>query len=175
VPVATDPDALVPQAYRDASRRWVTVSPAARSAALAAIGPPIEFDPVAIVRPGAQLPAPGDVTLEDGTHLGRLDALPRDVPHGYHRLEGDDGAARTLLCGPGVCHLPPDLRAWGWVVQLPSTRSRASWGIGDLRDLRRLGEWAGSVGAGFVVTGPLVAPQPGPDPDASPYFPSPRR
>ena len=82
---------------------------------------------------------------------------------------------RALLIGPGACHLPTDLRAWGWVVQLPTTRSRASWGIGDLRDLRQLGEWAASVGAGFVATGPLVAPQPGPDPDPSPYFPSTRR
>ncbi len=175
MPVATDPIELVPRTYRDASRRWVTVSPAARSAALAAIGAPAAVDPVAIVRPGARLPVRGEVSLEDGTDLGRLEALPRDVPHGYHRLAGDDGVVRALLSGPGACHLPPDLHAWGWVVQLPTTRSRSSWGSGDLRDLRQLGEWAASIGAGFVVTGPLVAPQPGPDPDPSPYFPSTRR
>ncbi|MDQ2673532.1 MAG: 4-alpha-glucanotransferase, partial [Chloroflexota bacterium] len=129
----------------------------------------------AIVRPGETLPRPGTVMLEDGTDLGRISALPADVPVGYHRLHVDDGPYRLLITGPGRCHLPTGLREWGWAVQLPSVRSERSWGIGDLGDLRALEQWSAGAGAGFVAVSPLGAPNPGPDPEASPYYPSTRR
>ena len=137
--------------------------------------PPAYPDPVAIVPPGATLPVPGELTLEDGTALGRVAAMPRDAPHGYHRLVDDVGSERTLITGPGRCHLPGGLRHWGWAIQLAATRSRRSWGIGDLADLGELARWSASAGAGFVAVGPLSAPNPGPDPEPSPYFPSTRR
>jgi 4-alpha-glucanotransferase len=170
---------LVLPTYRDAFERTRTVGPEARAAVLRAMGldaePPAEDDAsVAIVRPGDRLPRPGEVVLEDGTALGELDRLPRDAPFGYHAVHHDAGAT-TLLCGPGRCHLPPDLRAWGWAIQLATLRSERSWGIGDLDDLRRFGERAASRGAGFVAVSPLGAANPGPHPEPSPYYPSTRR
>lgn len=126
-------------------------------------------------RRGSALPEPGELLLEDGTAFGRVTAVPPDAPFGYHSLLRADGTHQTLITGPGRCHLPAGLREWGWTVQLAATRSRASWGIGDLGDLRELATWSAGVGAGFVAVGPLSAPNPGPNPDPSPYFPSTRR
>jgi 4-alpha-glucanotransferase len=132
-------------------------------------------DAVVIVRPGGILPDAGEVVLEDGTELGMLDRLPPDVPYGYHRLLGPAGRRLLLLCGPGRCPLPAGLRAWGWAIQLATTRSATSWGIGDLGDLRELSDWSARAGAGFLAVGPLGAPNPGPEPEPSPYYPSTRR
>jgi 4-alpha-glucanotransferase len=70
--------------------------------------------------------------------------------------------------------LPPR-RSWGLTVQLYAARSEASWGIGDLGDLKRLGKLASELGAGFVLLNPLHAPAPGLPQQSSPYFPSSRR
>lgn len=70
----------------------------------------------------------------------------------------------------------PSAKAWGLSVQLYAARSRDSWGIGDLRDLRRLCRWArDDLGAGFVMVNPLHAALPGLPQNPSPYFPSSRR
>ena len=175
MPAATD---LVPDAYVDASRVRRRIEPDVRAAVLAAMGldePPPDPDVVAVVRRGGRLPVSGELILEHGTSLGRLDAVPRDAPHGYHRLVDDAGAERHVIIGPGRCHLPSGLREWGWAIQLAATRSRASWGIGDLADLRELAAWSAAAGAGFVAVGPMSAPNPGSDPEPSPYFPSTRR
>jgi 4-alpha-glucanotransferase len=170
---------LVDPSYVDAYRVRRQVAPEVQAAVIAAMGlaPGERRDGpgILIVRPGAPLPTAGQVTLEDGTDLGHLDALPPDVPFGYHHLVDRAGAATLLLVGPGRCHLPPALREWGFVVQLATTRSRASWGIGDLGDLHALAAWSASVGAAFMVVGPLGAPNPGPMPEPSPYYPSTRR
>ena len=131
-------------------------------------------EPVAIGRRGGPLAEAGELTLEDGTHLGVVDRLPPDLPVGYHRLRRAD-AEQLLITGPGRCHLPEPLRAWGWAAQLYATRSRASWGIGDLADLARLAAWSRGVGAEYLVVNPLLAPQPRLPQEASPYFPSTRR
>ena len=77
--------------------------------------------------------------------------------------------------GAPVCHLPGKAQAWGWAAQLYAVRSRRSWGIGDLDDLRRLGDWAAGLGAGFIQLNPLHAAAPVGPQQASPYFPSSRR
>jgi 4-alpha-glucanotransferase len=118
----------------------------------------------------------GELRLEDGTSL-HLDAgKPLTLPHGYHELHGDgaDKPVRLIVC-PAQCHLPAQLRTWGWAAQLYATRSRASWGIGDLGDLRRLKDWARQLGAGALLINPLVAAVPAPPIEASPYYPSSRR
>jgi 4-alpha-glucanotransferase len=130
---------------------------------------------VAVVSRGAAIPAPGELQLEDGTSLGRREAMPPDAPYGYHRLVRDDGAELLLITGPGRCHLPRGLRGWGWAIQLAATRSMRSWGIGDLGDLRDLAAWSADRGASFIAVSPLGAPNPGPVPEASPYYPSTRR
>lgn len=173
-------DPVVETTWTDAFRVRRTVAPEVVARVRSAMGlgdggdrPPGE--PTTIVRRGDPLPAPGGLRLEDGTALGRRSTMPRDAPYGYHLLEGDDGLTRLLITGPGRCHLPPRLRDWGWAVQLPSVRSDMSWGIGDLVDLRELGRWSATRGAGFLAVSPLGAPNPGPSPEASPYYPSTRR
>jgi 4-alpha-glucanotransferase len=113
--------------------------------------------------------------LEDGTELAGVDALPPDLPLGYHQVRRKDAMPEQLVVTPGRCHLPPDLRAWGWAVQLGATRSLASWGIGDLGDLGRLAGWARARGAGFVALSPLHAPAPTTPQQPSPYYASSRR
>ncbi|MBA2631477.1 MAG: 4-alpha-glucanotransferase, partial [Chloroflexi bacterium] len=172
-------DQLVEPSYVDAFRERRPIAPQVRAGVLAAMGlnsgeeAEPASPPVVVAPRGSSLPA-GELTLEDGTPLGRVAAVPPDVPFGYHRLQPDAGVEQLLITGPGRCHLP-DLSAWGWTVQLAATRSQRSWGIGDLHDLRELGRWSASVGAGFVAASPLSAPNPGPTPEASPYYPSTRR
>jgi 4-alpha-glucanotransferase len=163
----------------DAWRRQRTTSPAARKAVLDSMRlAPGELEgaeaSVVVAAPGAQLARAGAVVTEDGDDLGHLTRLPDDLPFGYHRLRrGTD--EQLLLVAPARCALPPDLRTWGWAVQLYAVRSRGSWGIGDLADLRRLGTWSRSLGAGAMLVSPLAAANPGPDPEPSPYYPSSRR
>ena len=172
---------IVDDSYVDAFRERRSITPEVRAAVLAAMG--LDEDPgikaagelTAVVRPGGALPEPGVVVLEDGTELGHRARLPADVPIGYHRLHRDDGSVRLLIAGPGRCVLPDGLRDWGWAVQLAGVRSRHSWGIGELADLRELATWSADRGAGFVAVSPLGAPNPGPDPEPSPYYPSTRR
>jgi 4-alpha-glucanotransferase len=166
---------LVDGTYTDAFGRERTIEPDVRDAVASIMGDGDEAtDQVAVTRPGDPLPAPGEVTLEDGTELGWLEHLPRDTPFGYHVFRAGD-EERMLITGPGRCHLPAQLRGWGWAIQLATTRSAASWGIGDLADLALLGEWSSRVGARFLAVSPLGAPNPGPEPEPSPYYPSTRR
>jgi len=167
---------LVDDAYTDAFGRQRAIPPGVRAAVVASMGLHEERSAaVAIVRRAAPLSAPGELALEDGSNLGRAESMPPDAPYGYHRLLRDDGTEQLLITGPGRCHLSAGMRAWGWAIQLAATRSSASWGIGDLEDLRELAEWSVSAGAGFLAVGPLGAPNPGPEPEPSPYYPSTRR
>jgi 4-alpha-glucanotransferase len=171
---------LVPASYVDAHRRRRTIAPDVRAAVLAAMGlgpdeEPVDGGRVVIARPGDRLVESGELMLEDRTRVGRVETIPPDAPFGYHRLTSDDGRETLVLSGPGRCHLPSRLREWGWAVQLATTRSRRSWGIGDLGDLRELAAWSRRIGAGFVTVSPLSAPNPTADPESSPYFASTRR
>ena len=176
----SSPRSQIVSAWTDAWGRQRTVSDRTIAALTAAMGddaaatatPGVE--PVRLVHGGDELDGPGQVTLEDGSDLGMIERLPGDLPFGYHRL-ATDGGEQLLIAPPKHCHLPDDLRTWGWSVQLPTTRSRRSWGIGDLDDLRQLASWSGEIGAGILQVSPLGAPTPGPQPEASPYFPSSRR
>jgi 4-alpha-glucanotransferase len=128
-----------------------------------------------VARPGDVLEVDeAEVTLEDGTSRHVDGELPADFPLGYHWLQVPGGPRRRLIVSPGRCWLPED-RAWGWAVQLYATRSRASWGIGDLADLRAVREMAAEQGAGFVLINPLHAVAPTPEQEASPYLPATRR
>ena len=73
------------------------------------------------------------------------------------------------------CHPPPRDRVWGLSVQLYAARSRASWGIGDLADLRTLGSWAAGRGARVLLVNPLDAVAPVTPRQTSPYTPTTRR
>jgi 4-alpha-glucanotransferase len=116
-----------------------------------------------------------DLVLEDGTSRPLDRELPEGLPLGYHRLISRAGDETLLVASPGRCFLPHDLRTWGFAAQLYAARSRASWGIGDLADLARLGRWTRSLGGGVVMVNPLTAPTPVTPIEPSPYYPSSRR
>jgi 4-alpha-glucanotransferase len=108
--------------------------------------------------------------------------LPGDLSLGWHTLaarHGDEETRRPLVVTPVRVPLPPALehdRAWGFMTQLYSVRSQASWGIGDLADLAELVSWsAREHGAGFVLVNPLHAAEPVPPMEPSPYLPTTRR
>jgi 4-alpha-glucanotransferase len=113
---------------------------------------------------------PAVVECEDGEER-EIDVgqrLPPDFPLGYHWLRTADGRRRRLIVSPGKCWLPDGWRAWGWALQLYATRSRSSWGMGDLGDLRRVREWSESLDAGFLLVNPLHAVAPTFPQEASP-------
>jgi 4-alpha-glucanotransferase len=174
----------IDRGFWDAMGRWHDVSGDTLRSIARAMGatddvprPPDEH-PVWCVRAGHAefLHSPADVTLEDGTTLRAVEVLPPDLPIGYHRLAPLDGGPETLLVvSPGRCHLQPGMRTWGWAVQLYAMRSRASWGIGDLADLRRFAELSHERGAGLVTVSPLHATSSAFPQQPSPYYPSSRR
>lgn len=159
---------------------------AAPDSTLAAVGRAIGRDehadppgrPVWIVRPGSREPLqrPCALVLEDGTSLGEVRELPPDLPLGLHELTPDDGGpTTTLIISPGRCHLPDALRSWGLTVQVPTARSSAGWGIGDLADVRALAGWLLDNGGDALALSPLHAPTPVVPIEPSPYYPSSRR
>jgi 4-alpha-glucanotransferase len=166
--------------YEDALGVWRPLTPAARAAIRAAMGAGDDAPPparVSVVRAGERHPVrgPGRLTLEDGGTIDIDQALPADLPLGYHALSTrGDAEPRRLIVAPGRCPLPPR-KGWGWAAQVYATRSTESWGMGDLADLRRLGRWASELGASMLLINPLAAPAPLATQQASPYCPSSRR
>jgi len=153
---------------------------------------------VRVVRAGAAVPWPaaGELVLEDGSRRPVGDLLPADLPLGYHDFYPTAGDWKTrVIVTPWSCVQPGDAvasprrqpgepggsrlrlagRTWGWAVQLHSTRSRESWGIGDLADLKRLAQWSSGLGAGMLLINPLGAPAPVVPQVASPYYSMTRR
>jgi 4-alpha-glucanotransferase len=174
----TERRTLISDRYVDAWGRDRVVDPLARRRVLEAMGldpdrPEPRDEPVLVASPGRAIP-PAELVLEDGSSLGSVDQLPADLPIGYHRLLRD-GGEQLVLSAPPRCHLPADLYAWGWAVQVYALRSAHSWGIGDLADVRQLSAAAAEMGAGLLLLSPLGAPSPGPHADPSPYYPSSRR
>jgi 4-alpha-glucanotransferase len=118
-----------------------------------------------------------------GIWIGRATfELPGDLPLGWHRLRAEVGETRAsgvLVVTPAYVGLPESLRgrrAWGFMAQLYSVRSRRSWGLGDLDDLTELAGWSGhELGAGFVLVNPLHAAEPVGPMEPSPYLPATRR
>jgi 4-alpha-glucanotransferase len=170
--------------YHDIAGVWHDSSPESVRAVLEAMGahrprPPGcdgDDDPVWVVTVGSEVAVDGEwqVTLEDGTTFGAHASLV-DLPLGYHDLvRSSDGRQVRLIVCPPRCFLPEGLRTWGWGVQLYALRSAASWGIGDLGDLRELAAWSARSGAGTVLVNPLHASLVDLPQQPSPYFPSSR-
>jgi len=130
--------------------------------------PDLEERAPIVARPGDALELDeADVVCEDGAVRHIDGELPDDFPLGYHWLQTPEGSRRRLIVSPGRCWLPED-RRWGWAVQLYAIRSAASWGIGDLADLRSVRRMAADQGAGFVLINPLHAVAPTAGQEASP-------
>ena len=167
--------------FEGALGNWHEASPETITAIDAAMGKPApEAEAsVMVVRRGHRglLHSPAQITLEDGALLCVDEALPRDLPAGYHTLRYlDEDRDIKLIVSPGVCYLPEHLRIWGWSAQLYALRSSGSWGIGDLADLRQLAQWSvHELDAGILLVNPLQATLPIVPQEPSPYFPSSRR
>lgn len=181
--------------YRDGARRRVQVdadvvvgvlglldvdatTPHARRAALAlarehaARG---DLPGTIAVRPDAPrpIPEPGVLIDEQGARRDVTRAIPAGLGPGWYRLELADRQVTVVVAPP---RLAEPRRSWGWMLQLYALRSRASWGIGDLGDLRAFAEWTGREhGASAVLLNPLHAITPVPPVQPSPYTPSSRR
>ena len=160
--------AVIETGYEDYRGRWHDVPRSTVDAIAELLGPDEDGSDVRVVTVGEPVSLHGELELDDGSTVGVEGALPPDVPLGYHRLDG-----APLIVVPPRCHLPGNLRAWGWAVQLYAMRSQESWGIGDLGDLRRFNRWAAARGAGIVLINPLHATLPTVQ-QPSPYFPSSR-
>jgi 4-alpha-glucanotransferase len=162
---------------------WEEIPADTPPAILAALGGPDANlvtpgrEPVRVIRRGEAIPwpTPGELVLENGSRRAVSDTLPGDLPLGYHDFFPTAGDCKTrVIVTPWRC-VEPSARTWGWAVQLHSTRSRESWGIGDLADLKRLGEWSRGLGAGMMLINPLGPPAPVVPQGASPYYPTTRR
>ena len=167
--------------YTDIDDVWHDAPASTVRAILEAMGADAERPPagppVWVVREGERIDVAGrwELQTEDGGSE-RVAGSMMAPPAGYHWLYREsDGRGVRLIVTPGTCHLPEDLHTWGWAVQLYALRSAGSWGIGDLADLRRLGEWSASKGAQLLLCNPLHASLPVPGAQqASPYYPSSR-
>ncbi|PRC45361.1 4-alpha-glucanotransferase, partial [Mycobacterium sp. ITM-2017-0098] len=96
-----------------------------------------------------------------------------------HLQVGSSDTATAVIVAPSSLERsvrPGAGRAWGLATQLYSVRSKNSWGVGDLTDLRDLAVWsAAQHGAGFLLVNPLHAAAPIAPMEPSPYLPTSRR
>jgi 4-alpha-glucanotransferase len=182
----------VATSYRDGDRRPVDVDadvviavlglldvdatgPAARRAALASAPAPDRLPGTLAARTdrARAVPARGVLVTEDGSPVDVDGALPAGLPAGRHRLQTDEREVTVVVAPPSLAEVP---RSWGWMLQLYALHTPASWGIGDLGDLRGFVDRAGrEQGAGAVLLNPLHAITPVPPVQPSPYTPSSRR
>ncbi|MEU0490320.1 4-alpha-glucanotransferase [Nocardiopsis sp. NPDC006139] len=184
----------VATSYEDWRGRRVPVDPDVIRHVLAALGadpdrepPDREPDllpPAVVLREGK---AP-DPVLPEGVHStvetadGSLLPFDQGLPLGVHTLRvthrGTEHDAPLLVVPDRIdpTALRENPRLWGVMTQLYSVRSRASWGIGDLRDLAEISDWsARDLGADFVLINPVHATEPVAPVEPSPYLPVSRR
>jgi 4-alpha-glucanotransferase len=168
----------VESGFWDVRGQWHQTPDSTIEAVLSAMGAGDHEPPppaLVTVRLDHELPpvSPGHLLLEDGGEAEIDGRLPSDLPPGYHRMEPRSGAGYQMVVSPGRAPIPSE-PLWGFSAQLYAARSRASWGIGDLADLHRIGSWSKSLGAGVVLINPLHASSPAHPQQGSPYFPGSR-
>ena len=162
--------------YHDVHGNWHDTPAATREHLRAAMGQPPHAEPLWFVEHGQVHGLQGrcHLTLHDGSDWGEHDWLPDDVPLGYHRLAPlDGGPVTTLVVAPRACRPAP--YGWGVAAQVYSLWRPDGWGIGDLRDVERLGQQVAARGGNTLLLSPLHAPSPSLPQETSPYYPSSRR
>lgn len=162
--------------YHDIEGKWHPTPPETRELIRTAMGEPQPGPPLWFVRAGDTPALAGlcVLTLEDGDEVGEVDALPADLPVGYHTLRPCDGGPATrLVAHPGRCPAAPT--GWGVAAQVYSMWSEHDWGVGDLRDVAALAAEVGRRGGRAVLLSPLHATAPTLPQEPSPYYPSSRR
>jgi 4-alpha-glucanotransferase len=156
----------IDERFQDAQGEWHDVSEDTRDALAKAMGDGLDDgpEPVVVVRTGTsrRLDGVAELALESGETLKAARTLPPNLPPGYHELRFKGGRTVPLIAAPRRCWLPRDLHIWGWALQLYALRSRESWGMGDLEDLRAFADWSGrELGAGVIMVNPLHTAAPG--------------
>lgn len=142
--------------------------------------------PAVVTRAGhdLQVPLPAGTRAWVELDTGAWADPGPELPTGVHLLHVENGGVRQrapMLVAPDRLAEPappagPDRHRWGLMTQLYSLRSRASWGLGDLRDLAELADWsARDLGASFVLINPIHATEPRAPLEPSPYLPVSRR
>lgn len=120
----------------------------------------------------------------DGTLRGRARFhLPAGLPLGWHRavaeLEDGHSVEADVVVTPARVTVHEQFaaqRAFGLQAQLYSVRSKRSWGVGDLADMRDIAAITGARhGADFLLVNPLHASYPTAPVLPSPYLPTTRR
>ena len=95
------------------------------------------------------------------------------LPTGWHTLRTTSRDIPVVVAPDRLTR--PVGRHWGLMVQLYAMRSRTSWGIGDLHDLRTMTSWTAERGGDLVLVNPLHASAPTLPVQDSPYYPASRR
>lgn len=118
----------------------------------------------------------------DGRLIGRAEfELPSELPLGWHTLhaKSSDGEfTSTLIVTPNTVPLygkVKDGRAWGFMSQIYSVRSKHSWGVGDYIDTADTAWYSGELGADFLLINPVHAGEVAAPLSPSPYLPTTRR
>ncbi|MCW2830422.1 MAG: malQ, partial [Aeromicrobium sp.] len=133
-----------------------------------------ELPPTIVVLEGSTrtLEVAARLVQEDGTACD-VEAVPDDLPLGYHRLVTDQQDVALLVVPARMPEVP---LTWGWMLQLYSLHSDRSWGMGDFGDLREMVRRSGTEqGAGVVLVNPVQAVSPVHPIQRSPYSPASRR
>jgi 4-alpha-glucanotransferase len=131
--------------------------------------------PTLVVREGQEreLGRAATVELEDGTTRDVGTSLPADLPLGWHHVVTAEQRVPLAVVPAKLPDVPP---AWGWMLQLYSLHSGASWGMGDFGDLKTVAaRSAAELGAGVLLVNPVQAFSPAHPVERSPYSPSSRR
>ncbi len=101
------------------------------------------------------------VDVDGARHVEMLLPLPGPLPLGYHDLTLT-ASRRTLttmlIAAPARAYTRPGAtKRWGVFIPLYALRSERDWGVGDLTDLGRVGDWVSDLGGDVVATLPMLA------------------
>ena len=169
-------------------RRSRLVEPTVTALADTATHFPINHAENENVRAWVELEEGGDAVhleIESRTSTGGNCSLP-PLPAGWHTLHVEAQSSThqraieaTLLVSPEKLSSAQkfvDAPATGVMAQIYSLRDRESWGIGDYRTLRELGDALHRLGgADFILVNPMHAAEAAPPVEDSPYLPTTRR
>jgi 4-alpha-glucanotransferase len=111
----------------------------------------------------------GRLTISKPSSTGnRTAVLHQKIPIGYHTLRINKKHKTAIFAAPTKA-LAPQNKSWGVFAPLYAMHTAATWGVGDLTDMRACQRWVADRGGSFVATLPMNAIYAEEDP--SPYAP----
>ena len=105
---------------------------------------------------------PFERVIEGAAYVTRAVRFAAPLRLGYHRMQiqlGDLTTEHYLFIAPSQAFgaNPSVRKSWGLFCPLYALNSAASWGVGDLSDLKSLVDFVGELGGAAVGTLPLFA------------------